>query len=407
MLNENESTVLNIIKYILDTDSDVSETSKKSEEPSIAVSDWSALYEELRLQSLLPFAYPWAKQSCVPEDIFSKLTNQFAAQSYNWYRYMEEQKKLLDLLARNGYPAVVIKGCSNGINYPQPQLRVSTDIDFLVCWEDYDPIYEFLIGSGYTLSGKKTAGKHHVAFRKNNIVLEMHKRPGGTRITGKYANQELIDFFQQGLTEREIVRCVKYDIPVLPALQTAMVLLLHTEQHMREGLGLRHILDWMLFVKNHVDDAFWYDQLEEWAKKGHVDVLARIMTRMCQKYLGLTRDITWTKDADETACDQLMEYVFQQGDFGAKAIKQDKEVRLLTESQRAGGFWKRLKRSSLYSMPAARSHKFLRPLAWVYQLFRYMAKGLHRNHPFRSFFQDKKAGKERADLFRKLGLRSE
>lgn len=397
MLNENERFVLCIIKYILNNDASA----------EIEIKNWSALYEELRLQSLLPLTYLWAKNSDVPDDIMEQWTSQFAAQSYNWYRYMEEQKKLLDLLSANGYPAAVIKGCSNGINYPQPQLRVSTDIDFLVSWEDYDQIYELLIRSGFTLSGKKSAGKHHVAFRKNSIVFEMHKRPGGTRITGKYANQELIDFFQQGLKERETATCVKYDIPVLPKLQTAMVLLLHTEQHMKEGLGLRHILDWMLFVKEYVDDAFWYDHLEEWAKKGHVDTLAVVLTRMCQKYLGLTCDITWCRTADDTACDQLMEYVFQQGDFGAKAIKQDKEVRLLTESQSAGGFWKRLKKSSLYSMPAARSHKFLRPLAWVYQLFRYMAKGLHRNHPFRSFFQDKKAGKERADLFRKLGLRSE
>lgn len=396
-MNNTEQIVLDILKKVLNNDSiSVINTTDS----------WEDVYEELRIQSLLPLTYSWVKRHDLHDsELKAKWTQKFASQSYRWYSMMEEQNELCSLLTEHGYAFAIIKGSANGIYYPVPEMRVSSDIDFLVRWDEYDEIYDFLLKNGYCLVGEKKESKHHVELKKKRVIFEMHKRPGGTRISGKYANQEMIDFFQKGLDHVELAECGKYSIPVLPRLQNAMVLLLHTAQHLREGLGPRHILDWMMFAKANVDDDFWYSELEDIARKGNVASLAKIMTKMCQKYLGLTDEITWCNDADESACDQLMEYVFRQGDFGIKAGKEDAQIRVLAESQSVEGFWRRTCNSSLYSMPAARKHVILRPIAVAYQLLRYLKKGMSQEHPFMTFNQSKEAGKNRADLFEKLGIK--
>ena len=48
-----------------------------------------------------------------------------------------------------------------------------------------------------------------------------------------------------------------------------------------------------------------------------METLAVVVTKMCQKYLGLTTEnILWCQDADETVCDSLMQYVMSCGNFG-------------------------------------------------------------------------------------------
>lgn len=397
MTNEVEQIVLDILKDVLNNE---------FEHSDVNIVDWPTVYEEFRTQSLLPLTYPWIKKYGIRNsEIADKWTNSFVTQSFMWYKAMDEQKKLIDLLSSNGHPIVIMKGIANSVYFPNPQLRVSSDVDFLVRWDEYDQVFEFLLQSGYTLVGEKKESKHHVVLAKNNIVFEMHKRPGGTRITGKYADQEMVDFFQKGLEERVTVTCLQYEIPVFPAIHTAMVLLLHTAQHMREGIGLRHVLDWMMFVKENVDDQFWDSELQHRAQLGNVETLAKVMTKMCKRHLGLTSSITWCDSADDKACDQLLEYVFCQGDFGAKAGSKDAEVRLLAESRNVSSFMKRLYRSSLYSMPAAKRSIVLRPVAVIYQLFRYAKKWVTRSHPFESFYMSKVEGDARADLFKKLGIR--
>ena len=363
------------------------------------------LYEELYMQSLVPLTYPYLKSFLPKEsEIGAKWLERFAQQSYRWFSMMEAQKELTELLTKCGYAHAILKGSANGIYYPHPQLRYSSDIDFLVRVEEIDEIYDMLLGNGFEPHGEKDDSKHHLELQKRNVIFEMHKRPGGSRVEDKQTDQELFAFFQNGLNDVEFVTCGKYSIPILPRLQNAMVLLMHTAQHLQSGLGIRHILDWMTFAKDNVDDDFWYNELAPMAQKGNVYPLAKIMTKMCQKYLGLSKELTWCQDADDELCDMLMEYVFQQGDFGTKAGEKDAEVRVLTDVQKSGGFIKRFKDSSLYSMPAARKYKILLPVAWIYQLFRYATSWIMREHPLRTFRQNRKTAKKRAKFFKELGI---
>ena len=44
---------------------------------------------------------------------------------------------------------------------------------------------------------------------------------------------------------------------MFPPLENGLVLLGHINQHLEEGLGLRQILDWALYVDKALDDDAW------------------------------------------------------------------------------------------------------------------------------------------------------
>ena len=46
-------------------------------------------------------------------------------------------------------------------------------------------------------------------------------------------------------------------IPVLPSLQNGLVLMLHIVKHLKSGLGLRQIIDWMMYVDKQLDNEKW------------------------------------------------------------------------------------------------------------------------------------------------------
>lgn len=396
-MNKTEQAVLSILSEIM------------NDQPRPMAEDlnWEEVYTELKSQALVPLTYVWVKKHGIPDAKVSERWRVSQLQQFcRWYSMMKAQQEMTKLLMDSHHAVAILKGTANGVNYPQPQYRISTDIDFLVRMSEFEDLYSFMISNGYTLQDEKDKVKHHIAFRKNGFTFEMHKCPGGCRLNENKTDKEIVQFFQNGLNKIEIEHCVNYDIPVLSKLHTAMVLLLHTSQHMKGGLGLRHILDWMMFAKANVDDNFWNTELKPMAEKAHLVSLAKVMTKMCQTYLGLTTEnMTWCKDADDYLCDQLIEYVFQQGDFGIKVKGKDKEVRVLTDFDNEGGFWRKVIESSYYSMPPAKKIIILRPIAIIYQLIRYAVQWIHRDHPLRTYLDARKKARKRSAFFNELGVK--
>ena len=132
---------------------------------------------------------------------------------------------------------------------------------------------------------------------------------------------------------------------MFPPLENGLVLLGHIN-HLEEGLGLRQILDWALYVDKALGDDTWEHTFAPVVHRLGLDRLAITVTRMCQLYLGLRPDITWCASADEKVCDSLMNYIMEQGNRG------------------------------MYHWPALNKYPRLKPLltpfAWFWQLCRYL-----------------------------------
>ena len=361
-MNQTEKIVIEIVKEIF------------SGEPAVIPEnpDRNAVCKELINQSVYTLAYGWLKDhNYISSDSIQHGMQQMLRQTSKWYFMMDQQQVLVDLLTKEGYVFAVMKGSANAAGYPTPELRKSGDIDILIKEEEYDEIRRFLLQNGYALKEGLDHGKHHFEMTKKGVTIEVHKRPGGINREKTDKNSELVAFFQQGLDSVEWKELYDYTFPVLPDLQNGIMLLLHTAQHLSTtGIGLRHLIDWMLFAERYLSDECWTQEFEQAAKKAEVDTLAGVLTRTCQIYLGLCSEISWCRDIDRELCDATMDYFIQQGEFGNKS--RDRASRIIAENRTLTDYLRYFDRSSTYSMPAAAKIPLMRPLAWSYQLFRYI-----------------------------------
>ena len=364
--------------------------------------DWWAIYKDMSQQAVAPLGYEIYKKrkgSFTDTDLDREWSQSVIEQYNSWYMLMYCQQELVNLLSSAGFDFAIMKGMANAVLYPVPELRKSGDIDFLVREDEYESVYQLLLDNGYSKTEELDKAEYHVVLTKDDVVFELHKRPGGTKMDGSPESQALIDFFSHGLDNVGYVEVDKYYFPVLPTLQKGMTLLIHFAGHMREGVGIRHLLDWMVYAEHYLSDQYWEEHFCAEAEKVHLKELAKVMTKVCQRCFGLNNDLTWCKDADSSLCRQLLEYLINEGDFGKKGAFENRGVKLLSESKGIKGFFGRLNYSSKYSMPAARENLLLRPFAWVYQIIRYLHISIIRGNPLKKLSQDKKKSDEIKNLF--------
>ena len=160
------------------------------------------------------------------------------------------------------------------------------------------------------------------------------------------------------------------------------MLLEHISLHLEEGLGLRQILDWMLYADKVLDDQLWQDAFAPLLRELGLETLALTVTRMCQMYLGLRTDITWCAGADEMLCQYLMEYIFKQGNFGRKLQRgANRAVIVLDATKDLRTLFRILQYEGCKNWKAVSRFPILKPFAWLYQLLRYFIKGLRTKNP--------------------------
>ena len=367
--------------------------------------DWDAIRQELDNQALLPFSYSILRRSYVPEgDFRQEWIGYIFYHISKWYKMLEVQDQLVQLLTQSGYKFVIMKGLANASLYPNPEFRTLGDVDFMVRRDEFNDIYQMMQQNGYKPADNKDELKHHMTLEKDGVIFEMHKRPAGTKRNYSADNQKVIDYFQAGLDQVNIVELEGYAFPVLDPVRNGLMLLMHTAGHMQGGIGIRHLLDWGFYADRYLTDSFWREEFQQMAKDFQVYDFAMIMTRICQKEFGLCKDRNWCKGADEDICDSLLEYMMLQGNFGHKTGVSDAGAKFFTEGLDSEGFFRRLDRSSRYSMPAVNKYPILRPVGWIYQMGRYINRGLHRENAVNSLQEDVGTGRERRKLMKDLGI---
>ena len=398
-MNQTEKNVIEILKEVF---------SGRPAEISRNI-DSDAVCKEMISQSVYTIAYSWLKDHNYTHSkslSSGAEAQQILRQTSKWFYMMDEQQNLVELLTNAGHSFAVMKGSANAALYPVPELRKSGDIDLLVRAEEYDAIRKELIQNGYSLKGDLDPGKHHYEMTKKGIIVEVHKRPGGIYREETENNRILIDYFQEGLNTIEWVKLYDYSFPVLPKPHNGLMLLLHTAQHMSTtGIGLRHLLDWAVFADRYLTDEFWKSDFESVAKRANLDVLAQVLTRTCELYLGLNGELNWCKCADQKLCDETIEYFIEQGEFGNKS--KDRVSRIIVENRTLIDFLKYFDQSSLYSLPLASKFPLLRPVAWIYQLLRYVryvVKMIMNKKPYSTMNQSISAGIHKRDLLDRLKI---
>jgi len=264
-------------------------------------------------------------------------------------------------------PYAILKGSAAAKYYPHPELRAMGDIDLMTRREDFDAACGMLLDAGYTEAFDFQADgvMRHREFRKDHVTVEVHRYfarlndPEASR----YLDETIIDSID--------------DTHVLPDPVNGLVILEHIAQHLEEGLGLRQIIDWMMFADECLADACW-EAFRPMARRVGLETLAVAVTHMCEIYLGLP-ERAWCRGADPAVCEELLGYVLACGNLGASQQEESHASdRALSAARSPRAFITLLQRHGMVTWKAAQRHAWLRPFAWLYQLGRYARKGLAR-----------------------------
>ena len=350
--------------------------------------DWNEVYNEASFQTVLGIVAHEGPDRYLDEKWQQVQFSQMAS----YIRYCHAEDELKKVLGDARIPFLVLKGNAAAISYKEPSRRAMGDIDFLVPQDRYDDVEELLEASGYI---KDHDNGRHAEYKKNGMSFEPHRH---------YSHDvDIEDYLIEDLKTPIIARIEDHSFPMLSTLTNGLVLLDHMRRHLKSGLGLRQVIDWMMYVYRNLDDEYWENEFSRVAKEKKMDKLAVTATRMCQMYLGLPETITWCKGADEKTCEELMECLLASGNFGRKNGKGNSVETVSTNMKRKGLFrW--LQYAGKFNWEAYHRHHWLKPFCWLYQIFRYAKQGVKTGRNRKQIRGDLDRSKERFELLKKLGI---
>ena len=377
----NDSTMFQILKAALFTGE------------AVPVADWKALFQEMKAQAVASLPGVWLEEHPIP--CAESWSSYCAGMQGQWLRVMLGQSELADLLEQNRIPFVILKGAAAAMYYPEPSLRSMGDVDLLVKRRDVEKAAVLLEGSGYTLAEGKDLRTYHYSYKKDEILFELHRKLPVI----DDADEKLLSLFEDGIDHRVWKETEGFRFPTLPTALNGLVLIYHINQHLRSGLGLRQIIDWMLYVTSL--SAEEWSGLRPLLQDTGMEKLALTVTAMCQRYLGL-RPIV--KDDLSLPVDLLLDRILEAGNFGSKSGTRGRIAMVSMLASEKGGFFRHLQAGGLIRWKAAREHRMLRPFAWVYQAFHILGVLLTKRISLSQLREQTKHGAEQFKLLKELGL---
>ena len=356
--------------------------------------EWSDVLQEAQAQSVVGLTVK-ALPDGVPLSVKNEWETLALSQLANTLRYWNAQDELHRLLTQNNIPYVILKGAAAAMLYPNPFSRAMGDIDFLVPPGHFEQAKALLVENGYQSSHEDS--ERHIAYSKNGVSYELHYK-------FSYRDLDMEDKLQVMIPLAELHETAGHKFFTLPVRENGLVLLAHLWNHLHTGIGLRQVIDWMMYVHTNVTDDFWSTQFSDIAKQVGLEKAAITATCMCQKYFLLTDPITWCVSSNERLADKMMKMVLEYGNFGRKQKSQseaEKKAQTALSGVSRIGFFRHLQNRGEANWKAYHKHQWLKPFAWLYQLFRYAVLWLikPKKHKFSSILRKQS---EINDLFEQL-----
>ena len=285
-------------------------------------------------------------------------------------------------------PYVILKGTAAAQYYPHPEYRAMGDIDIMTRHEYFDNACQQLTDDGYKYLSDH---QREIGFEKNGILVELH------RSFASFSDPEMAETFDDLILDQI------NDRHLLPDDINGLVLIEHIYKHLRGGLGLRQIIDWMMFVDKCLPDEKW-SEFEKLLQRYDLVPLAIIVTRMCEMYLGLPVH-QWCEGANEKVCKQLMDYILGNGNFGNKrTTESDNVTSVVCYALASKKVFRMLQQQGMHNWKAAQKYPVLCSVAWIYQIGRYVRRGVFRKNAFHKLKEEYSNARERIDLFEALGV---
>ncbi len=306
--------------------------------PNVAVDQLMPLVDESKAQAVYPLAF-----SVLDSQLKEKLTTeQYNECSEEFFRYaiagtqnFAEHAELHELMTANKMPYVAIKGLASAMYYPEPSLRSMGDVDFLVAKENVVQAGKLLENIGFAVDhGEEDESKHIAYHRPPMSIWELHRTVNGipNNDIGKMIRAEMDRAIADAvLTEVDGITCRLPD-----KLHHGLIMLLHTASHLTsEGVGLRHLCDWVVFA-SALSDAEFREIFEKKLKRFGLWRFAQALTLLGINYLGAPNRV-WTLEAveshklDDAMLEGLMNDILSGGNFGTKDMNRYREIKYISD----------------------------------------------------------------------------
>lgn len=362
---------------------------------------WQEVLEEAKAQAVTLLFEDRLEKFSMPREIYDAWKD-WNSQQYTYnMRVLYEQEAFRKGMEEAKIPFLILKGCAAAVYYPNPILRIMGDVDIILKKEKIDNARAWMTEAGYAFLNPKEEKPREYQYSQNDIVFELHN--SFAILNSREADTSLDGWIYDAVDRAVEKRIDEYVFPVLDEELNGLVLLAHIDHHLEEGLGLRQIIDWIMYVKQRLKDDQWETFWEKTEQLG-MTKLAKASARIGQLYLGLPEEgYSWCMDTDSELCENLMDYIFECGNFGLKGGKNNSVTMIMSHGKGIGGFFRNLQKRGEANWNALRIYSWLRPMAWIYQAGRYARKGIHYRISMKELRQDAEASRRRNTLMEQLG----
>lgn len=315
-----------------------------------------------------------------------------------------EHIRICDIMKNAGIPCTILKGFASALYYPDPLMRSMGDVDFLVDTDDFEKATETLKENKYEPTGKNH--DVHDIYLGKICRCEMHFQPSG--IPHGKAGVKVRKYLSGLLEKSETVSTELGELTVPSTYHHGLIILLHMCHHLTgDGLGLRHLCDWAVYLHKIGEEKF-LEMFEKTLKDIGLWEFAKIMTFISCKYLGLP-GMTFAKNVDKKLADYILIDIIIGGNFGQKHADRSHESLLISsKNEKETSMLKQFfisANSIVYKhWKAARKFKILLPFGWIFFGGRYIIRSVLGKRPKIRPHKVAKEASERIDIYSGLNL---
>ena len=260
------------------------------------------------------------------EDALSLFAKMKAIEKTN-NRVNENLVSFVNFMERKGVDYIIVKGQVAGALYPNPDARMSGDVDLYFVGDNYEKI-KGLVEQRLGKQLSKLSDGKHVEFEVNSVVFELHEKLSrlATRKHQEYWDQMIDNAILEGT---DTVTIAGKEIKTLSATYNALYIFVHLFYHMTaSGVGLRQLCDMMKSLSPtlpHREGVSKIDKerLEEILKELGYLKAYKAMGAFLVEYLGLPEEefpFTLT-EKDRKWVETIKKNILKRGNFGRTGRK--------------------------------------------------------------------------------------
>lgn len=316
----------------------ISEALFNKKAPDIAADQLMPLVNESKAQAVYPLTF-----SVLDSQLQDKLSpEQYADCSEEFFRYAiagtqnyAEHGELHELMTVNEIPYVAMKGLASAMYYPEPNLRSMGDVDFLVAKENVSKAGRLLESIGFAVDHGEEDDGIHIAYTRHPMsIWELHRSVNG--IPNNEIGELIRAEMDKAIPTAEVAEVDGSTCRLPDNLHHGLIMLLHTASHLTsEGVGLRHLCDWVVFAST-LSDAEFREIFEKKLKRFGLWRFAQALTLLGIRYLGAPKRV-WALEAiesrklDDETLEGLMNDILSGGNFGTKDMNRYREIKYISD----------------------------------------------------------------------------